>query len=320
MTPALHYVVTGGAGFIGSHLVDHLLAAGCRVTVVDDLSSGDLNHLFPDGKPRDGLTLLRRNLLDLQANEVLGHVHGVAHLAAIPSVSQSWSVPLLAHHANLTATLKVVDLVKSWGCKRIVFASSAAVYGDTQQLPIREAQPVCPISPYGLQKSCSEDYLALFSRQANLECIALRLFNVFGPRQSPDSEYSGVISIFARAALARQEIKIFGDGLQTRDFIFVKDVALAFHLALQATMTEGSLKSLNVGLGGQTAVKILATILIKLAKGDISRITYLPLRAGDIRNSCAETEAIRAFLNFTPAYQLDVGLAELMESLQSATT
>lgn len=224
----MHFIVTGGAGFIGSHLTEQLLVEGHNVTVVDNFTTGSLKNL-PE-HPR--LRLLPKNILECQLENFTQPIDGIAHLAATPSVTQSWCQPLESHHNNLSAMIAVLLLCQALNISKLVFASSAAVYGNKIQLPISEAQQTSPISPYGLQKLVSEQYANLFAQQLGLSFVALRLFNVFGPRQDPKSPYSGVISIFTKAMQKGLPITIYGDGKQTRDFIYVKDVAVAFAKAL----------------------------------------------------------------------------------------
>ncbi len=217
----MHVLVTGGAGFIGSHLVDALIARGDRVTVLDDFSTGSKSNL----PISDRLTVLEFRLGRTLPPELEGNgFDAVVHLAGLPSVSASWEKPMEAHDRNLSATLALLDALPRLGNPRFVFASSAAVYGLPVTLPIPESAPCAPLSPYGMQKRASEQYMELFARQLGFCGVALRFFNVYGPRQRPDSAYSGVISIFADAIKRGEPLTIYGDGSQTRDFVFVADV------------------------------------------------------------------------------------------------
>ena len=223
-----HYLITGGAGFIGSHLVEWLLESGHRVTVIDDFSAGTRDNLPTHSE----LSIVEQDLLRLTNNELTGPFHAIVHLAALPSVTASWSNLLQAHAVNLTATVRVIELAQQLGIPRIVYASSAAVYGDSDVVPIEEMQRLRPTSPYGVQKVAGEEYGRLCSSK-NLSFVALRFFNVFGPRQVAGSPYSGVITIFAQAMGENRPITIFGGGGQTRDFVFVKDIALGIASALE---------------------------------------------------------------------------------------
>lgn len=307
-----HYLVTGGAGFIGSHLVDHLLAAGHQVTVIDDFSSGRRSNL----PTHPQLTVLECSVGALDARQLGGQQWaGIAHLAAIPSVGFSWQQPLATHEANLSHTLHMAALAKQLSCRRFVYASSAAVYGDPPSLPVGEDQTLSPVSPYGLQKKTGEDYLALFAPQWQLEAIALRFFNVFGPRQNPYSDYSGVVSRFAAAALAGEPLCIRGDGAQTRDFVEVRDVARTLAAALQQPLPDAQLSICNVGTGRQTSVKTLAEALQRCT-GARSEIRHEPAAPGDIRHSQADTQRLRALFGIELKLGLDESLEALLDSLR----
>jgi len=234
----MHFLVTGGAGFIGSHVTETLLSQGYRVTVVDNLSTGFLQNL----SDHPNLQFIKKDVVDCNPQDFSSLIDGVAHLAATPSVGLSWEQPLKVHNNNLSATISVIELCKQLNIPKLVFASSASVYGNPIKLPILESHPTDPISPYGLQKLVSEQYGQLFAETLPLSFIALRIFNVFGPRQLPNSSYSGVLSIFLNSMRQGQPITIYGDGSQTRDFIYVKDVATVFTQALTLPLTSGQIK------------------------------------------------------------------------------
>lgn len=307
----MKFIVTGGAGFIGSHLTEQLLAENHSVTVVDNLATGSLQNL--PNHPQ--LKLLQKDILTCNPDDFSQPIDGIAHLAATPSVTQSWLKPLEAHHNNLSATVHIIQLCQSLNIPRLIFASSAAVYGNKTQLPIIESQETSPISPYGLQKLVSEQYANLFAKQVGLSFIALRFFNVFGPRQMPNSPYSGVISIFTKAMAEGLPITIYGDGQQTRDFIYVKDVAIAISQALTVPLAAGSCISCNLGTGNQTSLLDLIDILKSCFphwNGDINLATP---RTGDIQDSQADISKIQSILGFTPQWSVEAGLHKLVKSL-----
>jgi UDP-glucose 4-epimerase len=309
----MHFVVTGGAGFIGSHLTEQLLQEGHRVTVVDNLNTGKSRNL--PKHPR--LKLLLKNILECQPEDFTQPINGIAHLAATPSVTQSWDDPLEAHHNNLSAMVAVLLLCQALNIPKLVFASSAAVYGNKTQLPISEEQQTIPISPYGLQKLVSEQYANLFAQKLGISFIALRLFNVFGPRQDSNSPYSGVISIFIKAMQKDLPITIYGDGEQTRDFIFVQDVADAFAKALTTPLPVGSCISCNVGTGQETSLLELVHNLKNSFPQWNSEILFAQARPGDIQHSQANISKISSLLNFKPQWSVASGTSTLVESLVS---
>ena len=307
----MHFIVTGGAGFIGSHLTEQLLQESHTVTVVDNFSTGNIKNL--PVHPR--LKLLKKNILSCKPQDFPQPIDGIAHLAATPSVTQSWQEPLESHHNNLSATIAVLRLCQALNIPKLVFASSAAVYGNKIDLPISEAQKTAPISPYGLQKLVSEQYANLLSEKLNLSFVGLRLFNVFGPRQDPNSPYSGVISVFTKAMQQDLPITIYGDGTQTRDFIFVKDVAMAFANALTISLPVGSCLTCNIGTGQETSLLELVDSLKTCFKDWNSGIYFKAPRTGDIQNSKADISKASSMLNFYPQYSATSGLNLLFESL-----
>jgi UDP-glucose 4-epimerase len=309
----MHFIVTGGAGFIGSHLTEQLLSEGHNVTVIDDLSTGNLKNL----PKHPHLHFLQKNILDCQPQDFAQRIDGIAHLAATPSVNQSWDEPLECHHNNLSAVLAVLLLCQALDIPRVVFASSAAVYGNKVHLPISEDQPTMPISPYGLQKLVSEQYANLFAQKLDISFIALRLFNVFGPRQDPNSPYSGVISIFTKAMQTGMPIAIYGDGKQTRDFVFVKDVADAFTKALTIPFPAGSCITCNVGTGQETSLLDLIDDFKTNFIDWNSEIQFASSRSGDIQYSQADISRIFSLLNFKPKWSVASGINVLVKSLNS---
>jgi UDP-glucose 4-epimerase len=307
----MHFIVTGGAGFIGSHLTEQLLSHGHRVTVVDNLSTGSMDNL-PN---HPYLQFLKKSVLDCRPTDFLTPIHAIAHLSATPSVFKSWDHPFTAHHNNLSAMVAVIELCKALAIPRLVFASSAAVYGETTEIPISETQITKPISPYGLQKLVSEQYAQLFANKINLSFVSLRFFNVFGPRQDPTSPYSGVISLFTQAIAHNRPIIIYGNGDQTRDFIFVKDVSQVLTSALELNLRERSSLVCNVGTGQETSLIQLVNHLQKLFPGWNAPIKFAKARRGDIKHSCADISLSSSHLNFQPQYSIASGLKVLVESL-----
>ncbi len=312
----MYFLVTGGAGFIGSHLVEHLLSLGHHVTVIDNLSTGKRSNLIDH--PR--LTFLEQDILSCNVANFTIQYDGLAHLAATPSVTQSWIKPLAAHHNNLSTTVAVIELCHRLKIPRIVFASSAAVYGNPAQIPVSEDTSATPLSPYGLQKSASEQYINLFSKNFGLSAVNLRLFNVFGPRQDPHSPYSGVISIFAKAMMAGLPISISGKGDQTRDFVYVKDVALAFEKALTIALKPGDSLTCNIGTGTKTSILKLKESLQNHFPDWTASTDFSSPRLGDIQDSQADISKAQLYLNFEPQFSAQAGLWALKQSLNAHIT
>lgn len=304
-------LVTGGAGFIGSHLVDHLLQQGHRVWVIDDFSTGSWANVPVD---HNRLTIIAKDLLALTPEDLRHPFQAVAHLAAMPSVVESWAKPLLAHRANLTATLHMLELARALNIPRFVAASSAAVYGAQDGFAIDESSKPQPQSPYGAQKWMTEQYMELYARERGLSSVALRFFNVFGSRQRPDSPYSGVISIFTDRMSKGLPIKIYGDGTQTRDFVFVQDVARAVASALLAPLASGSFQVFNVASGLSRSLLDLVAIL-KSHLQWTADVEFLPSREGDIRHSAADTQLAERVLGYKAAVTLEAGLQQLLQSM-----
>lgn len=310
----MHFIVTGGAGFIGSHLTEQLLLDGHCVTVIDNLTTGNLQNL----PQHSHLQFLQKNVLDCQPEDFQKPVDGIAHLAATPSVTESWLRPLKTHHNNLSATIAMLLLCQALKIPRFVLASSAAVYGNTNEIPIAETQKTAPISPYGLQKLASEQYANLLAQKLQISVVFLRLFNVFGPRQVPTSPYSGVISIFTYAMQQGLPITIYGNGQQTRDFVYVRDVAIAFAKALTVSLLPGSALTCNVGTGQETSLLELVTILQPHFNQWNAEVRFASPRTGDIKHSRADISRISSRLNFSPQWSVRSGLRFFVESLALA--
>lgn len=302
----MRIIVTGGAGFIGSHVSELLLAENNQVIVVDNLITGQLSNL----PKNDGLVFIQKDINKCLRNDFSGGVDAIIHLAASPSVNDSWENIKVAHDNNLTSTASVIMLCKELGIRRIVFASSAAVYGNASSMPLCEDLPVEPISPYGCQKLFSERYLAVFSNYCNLSVVCLRFFNVFGPRQSRHSQYSGVITKFVTAMMAGKQLTIFGSGNQSRDFVYVKDVARACCLALNAEVNRNSIV-INVGTGTPTSINDLATSLKKFFPNWTEGTIYSSDQPGDISHSLADIGLAKSVLGYSPSYTLLEGLKGL---------
>jgi len=305
-----HYLITGGAGFIGSHLVEWLLESGHRVTVIDDFSAGTRDNLPTHSE----LSIVEQDLLRLTNNELTGPFHAIVHLAALPSVTASWSNLLQAHAVNLTATVRVIELAQQLGIPRIVYASSAAVYGDSDVVPIEEMQRLRPTSPYGVQKVAGEEYGRLCSSK-NLSFVALRFFNVFGPRQVAGSPYSGVITIFAQAMGENRPITIFGGGGQTRDFVFVKDIALGIASALEMSDLN-PFTVCNLASGTAVTIRQLVATMRQFFPEWSGSIKEAPARLGDIVRSSADISAARNLLSYQSRYSLESGLAEMLRLMK----
>jgi len=296
-------LVTGGAGFIGSHLVDELVGRGCSVTVLDDLSSGHLRNLE---KVSSRITLIRADIRDPDA--VMRAAEGcqaVFHQAAVVSVTKTVEDPLGSAHVNEMGTLNVLEAARRNGIVRVVLASSSAVYGDDPQLPKTEAMTPVPLSPYAVQKLTNEHHARLYHRLYGVETACLRYFNVFGPRQDPASPYSGVISIFMTRASRNLAPLIYGDGRQTRDFVFVGDVVKANLLAACRAAAAGEV--FNIGTGRSVSINALWQSIAQ-AGGCRAAAEYRDPRPGDIVHSLADIQKARQTIGFEPSVQLEAGL------------
>lgn len=301
------YLVTGGAGFIGSHVVDVLVARGDTVRVVDDLSTGRRTNLA--GHP--DIDLIEADLAERQVAEAaVAGVDLVIHLAAIPSVPRSVREPRRSHRANVEATHELLLAARDAGVRRVVLASSSSVYGESETLPKHEGLRPAPLSPYALHKLIGEQYAALFSRLYGLETVALRFFNVFGPRQSPQSQYSGVISLITAALLAGRAPTIYGDGEQTRDFTYVADVARGVLQACAAPAASG--RAVNMARGGRLSVNALYAALQRETGASVAAC-YTDPRPGDVRHSQADVSLARELLGFAPAVQVEEGLRRTVD-------
>jgi UDP-glucose 4-epimerase len=302
-------VVTGGAGFIGSHVVDHFLEAGNRVVVLDNFSTGKRANLAR-WADHEHLHVVVCDVAHgiFAALAQITHMHGpvarIVHLAAQVSVVHSVQNPLVDMQINYGGTLHVLEYARACGVKKVAFASSAAVYGDVATMPVPEDAPCQPLSPYGIDKLASELALDYYANVHGVATTALRFFNVYGPRQDPSSPYSGVISIFSDRARSGKPLTIFGDGSQTRDFIYVGDVVRA----LAAAVADGNSRAIaNVGTGGEITVLELAKTIVELC-GNQSEITHAPARSGEILKSRARVDRLRETFGVVAKTKLVDGL------------
>lgn len=297
------YLVTGGAGFIGSHIVQRLVADGCGVRVVDNLCTGNRDRL------RDVLSSVEFMNADLAdpavCDRAVDGVDYVLHQAAIPSVQRSIRDPIGTNRANVTATLNLLESSRKAGLKRFIYAASSSAYGDTAVLPKHEDMPANPLSPYALQKFTGERYCRLYHELFGLHTICLRYFNIFGPGQDPNSEYSAVIPRFITRMLARETVTIFGDGEQSRDFTYVDNAVEANMLAVHASAGAGEV--FNIGCGARFSLNQLVRELEKIL-GTRARVDYLAPRAGDVRDSQADITKARASLGYEPKISFTSGL------------
>lgn len=300
-------LVTGGAGFIGSHLVDALIARGGAVRVLDDLATGRRENLnaeaeFVQGSVADAEAVARA----VDGREV------VFHLGALGAVARSVADPRASNDANVNGTLNVLTLARDAGVRRVVFASSSSVYGGAEIVPTPESAPLRPRSPYAITKLTGDWYTRVFAELYDLETVVLRYFNVFGPRQRPDSTYAAVIPLFAAAMLAGESPIVHGDGTQSRDFTYVTDVVAANLAAAVAPAERASGQAFNVAPGAGTS-------LLELLDGLAQRIGVTPnpvfveSRPGDVHRSCADATAARDVLGWTPTVSVEDGLAHYVD-------
>jgi UDP-glucose 4-epimerase len=304
----MRYLVTGGAGFIGSNTVDELVRRGHDVVVLDDLSTGKVANL---DQVRTKIRLIQESITNLEAmREVCRGVDCVIHLAAQTSVPRSVKDPIETNLINVDGTLNVLVAARDAKVKRVVFACSCAVYGITSVLPIKESASLAPISPYGLSKQVGEAYGRVFQELYGLEFVSLRYFNVFGPRQDPGSPYSGVLSIFNAALLGGTQPTIYGDGEQSRDFVYVENVVEAILLAAEGKGAPGL--ALNIGTGNRYTLNQTLALLEKIT-GRPARAKYAAPREGDIRDSQADISLAQEALGYHPRFGFEEGLKRTWE-------
>jgi nucleoside-diphosphate-sugar epimerase len=308
------YLVTGGAGFIGSHLVEALVARGDRVRVADNFATGSRSNLGDLA----GVEVVEGDLADLSvAQQAVADVTYVLHQAAIPSVPRSVTDPIASHRANVDATVNVLVAARDAGVKRVVYAGSSSVYGDSPTLPKHEEMSANPLSPYALQKLVGEQYMRLFTSLYGLETVSIRYFNVFGPRQDPSSPYSGVISLFITALLDRRSPQIYGDGEQTRDFTYVSNVVDGVLRACTALGVGG--ETINVATGSRISLNQLLASLQSILGTEIPPI-HGQSRTGDVRDSQADISKARNLLGYEPSVGLTEGLSRTIAWYRLART
>ncbi len=305
------YLITGGAGFIGSHLVERLLSGGHRVRVLDNFSSGTLANLAFAAPVGGALEIVRGDVRDLAVVEAAtAGVEVIFHQAALRSVPRSVEDPLGTNADNVTGTLHVLEAARRSGVRRVVYASSSSVYGDRPELPKREDQPLAPISPYAVSKAAGEQYASVWSRLYGVETVGLRYFNVFGPRQDPASEYAAVIPRFILWGFRGEPLPIHGSGEQSRDFTYIDNVVEANVLAAVADGASGGV--FNIACGDRISLLDIVGRLERLLGRSLAR-RHTPARAGDIPHSLADIDRATRVLSYTPKVDFDEGLGRTVE-------
>jgi UDP-glucose 4-epimerase len=306
-------IVTGGAGFIGSHLAEELVKRGHRVIIIDNLSTGRLSNLEPV-LTKNNADFVQGSITNLPLlRKLFAGTNIVYHQAALPSVPRSIKNPKASHLTNATGTLNVLLAARDNGVKKVVFASSSSVYGDTPTLPKVEDMAPNPQSPYAVTKLAAEQYCRVFDRIYGLKTVCLRYFNVYGPHQDPGSPYAAVIPLFINSVLEGKPPVIFGSGEQTRDFTFVKDVVEANILAAESTATG----VFNIGTGSRVTINHLAQLIIDITGKNKIRPVHQDTRPGDVLHSLADVTRARIF-GYLPKYSLEQGLREVVDCLRAS--
>jgi UDP-glucose 4-epimerase len=306
------FLVTGGAGFIGGHLVEHLVQAGHSVRVIDDISTGKLENLQA---VRNRVELVQGSITNPESvQSAVRDVEVIFHLAALPSVARSVEEPMLSHEICATGTLRVLDAARRAGVRRVVYVASSSAYGDTPGAVRTEDDPIAPLSPYAAAKLAGEHYCRCFTTVYGLETVRLRFFNIFGPRQDARSPYSGVIALFCAAMLEGRAPTIHGDGLQSRDFTYVENAVQALRKAANAPAASG--RVYNIGNGHSTSVLQLLAELNRLLGTDLKPV-YEAARPGDVRHSQADISRARRDLGYEPAVTFAEGLRRTLPSYQA---
>lgn len=304
----MKFLVTGGSGFIGSNIVEELLKRGYSVRVLDNFSTGKRENLRPFEKD---IELVEGDIRSYHTvNQAIKSIDVVLHQAALPSVPRSINDPITSNDVNVLGTLNVLDAAKDHNVKRIVFASSSSVYGDNPELPKHEGMMPNPLSPYAVSKLAAEKYCQVFGKLYNIETVVLRYFNVFGPRQDPNSQYSAVIPKFIRLMTNDQSPTIYGDGTQSRDFTYVSNVVEGNILAATTEIESGHV--MNCACHGQVTLNQLVQQLSELLNKNINPI-YGDRKPGDIKHSFANIELISKKLNYKPLVDFKEGLRRTVE-------
>ena len=303
----MEYLVTGGAGFIGSHITEELIKRGDEVIVLDNMYSGRAENIAVNPKAVfvDG-SILDTEILDTICTKY--NIEGIFHLAAVASVQKSIENPAQVHEVNVTGTLNVLEAARKHGVRKVVLSASAAAYGDNPVFPKREDMLPEPLSPYAVSKIASEMYCKTYAELYDMQTISLRYFNVFGPRQDPNGEYAAVIPKFTEKICAGESPTVFGDGEQTRDFVYVKDVARANILAMDSDISG----LFNIGTGIQTSLNNLAKMIMDAAEISVE-MKYEPAREGDVRYSVADISKAKSELGYKPEWELTDGIKETVE-------
>jgi nucleoside-diphosphate-sugar epimerase len=303
-------LVTGGAGFIGSNLTEALLKKGCVVRVLDNFSTGRRENLIFD-KKYPSLELIEGDICDLSTcQKAIRKVDYVFHQAALPSVQRSIEDPEASNAINLGGTLNILLAARDEKVKRVIYASSSSIYGDTPTLPKYEEMNPSPLSPYALQKYAGEQYCRLFHQLYGLDTISLRYFNIFGPKQDPNSLYSAVIPKFIDALIHDRPPTVYGDGEQSRDFTYIENVVQANLLAMSAERLHG--EAVNIACGKRTSLNQLLNVLKEILGSRQSPIYEEP-RKGDVRDSLADIRKGKELINYEPTVGIEIGLEKTVD-------
>jgi len=307
------YIVTGGAGFIGSNIVEELVSMGEDVVVIDNLSTGRKENIEPW---LDRISFIEADIRDAEkVREAISGVDYVLHQAALASVPRSIENPALVNDVNITGTLTLLEEARKAGVKRFVYAASSSAYGDTEVLPKTEEMKPAPLSPYAVSKLTGEYYCSVYAHVYELPTISLRYFNVFGPRQDPNSQYAAVIPIFISSLLKGEKPTIFGDGEQSRDFTYVANVVKANLLAAKCEEAAGQV--LNVACGERYTLNELFKLLREMIGAGVDPI-YSEPRPGDVKHSQADISRARSILNYKPSVSFREGLEKTVEWYQKS--
>jgi UDP-glucose 4-epimerase len=300
-------IVTGGAGFIGSHLAKELVRRGYQVVIIDNLSTGKISNVEP---LLGSIEFVKGSITNLPLlRKLFSGADYIFHQAAIPSVPRSIENPKASHNSNINGTLNVLLAARDNGIKKVVYASSSSIYGDTPNLPKVEDMMPNPQSPYAVTKLTGEYYCNVFHIIYGLSTVSLRYFNVYGPQQDPDSPYAAVIPIFINSALAGKSPIIYGDGEQTRDFTFIKDVVEANILAAESKVTG----TFNIGRSKSVTINQLAQLIIRFVGNSAVKPLHTDPRPGDVAHSLADISKAKAF-GYHPKYSLEQGLKETLDT------